>query len=144
MLAAVAAGFVFLSGDAGHGPGLPAAPQRAVAAADAPAGESDVPEASPATREERRFNRYDKDRDASITRDEYLAARRKAFAKLDVNGDGRLDFDEWAVKATAKFAAADRDKSGAMNAAEFATTAVRRKAPARAKGPPQPAPTDEG
>lgn len=143
MLAAVAAGFVFLGGDAGPGPALPVQPQRAVAAV-VPVSEGDVPEASPATREEKRFNRYDKDRDASITRDEYLAARRKAFAKLDVNGDGRLDFDEWAVKATAKFAAADRDKSGAMNAAEFATTAVRRKAPARAKCPPQPAQSDEG
>ena len=144
MLAVAAAGFVFLGGDAGPGPALPVQPQRAVAAADAPVSEGDVPEASPATREEKRFNRYDKDRDASITRNEYLAARRKAFAKLDVNGDGRLDFDEWAVKATAKFAAADRDKSGAMNAAEFATTAVRRKAPARAKCPPQPAQSDEG
>ncbi len=144
LLAAVAAGFVFLGGDAGPGPALLVQPQRAVAAADAPVSEGDVPEASPATREEKRFNRYDKDRDASITRDEYLAARRKAFAKLDVNGDGRLDFDEWAVKATTKFAAADRDKSGAMNAAEFATTAVRRKAPARAKCPPQPAQSDEG
>lgn len=87
-----------------------------------------VPEALPKTREQKRFNRYDKDRDGSITRDEYLASRHKAYGKLDVNGDGTLSFDEWAAKAEGKFAVADKDKSGAMNAAEFATTAVKRKA----------------
>lgn len=86
-----------------------------------------VPEALPATREQKRFDRYDKDRNGSITRDEYLMARHKAFAKLDVDGNGTLSFDEWAVKAEKKFALADKDKSGAMNAAEFATTAVKRK-----------------
>src|SRR3546814_9223897 len=50
-----------------------------------------APEASEQKREERRFNRYDKDRDEAITREEYLASRRKAFAKLDVNGDGRSE-----------------------------------------------------
>ena len=89
-----------------------------------------APEASPQTREARRFSRYDRDRDASVSREEYLAARRKAFARLDVNGDGRLGFDEWAVKATTKFAAADGDRSGVLTAAEFATTAVKRKAKA--------------
>lgn len=86
-----------------------------------------APEASEATREQRRFNRYDKDKDGSITREEYLANRRKAFARLDLNHDNALQFDEWAAKAEAKFAIADADKSGAMNAAEFATTAVKRK-----------------
>ena len=74
-----------------------------------------------------------------MTRDEYLAQRRKAFARLDTDHDGRLSFDEWAIKATTKFAAADRDKSGSMDAAEFATTAVKRKAPSRLKCPPQSA-----
>lgn len=103
-----------------------------------------VPEATAKTREEKRFNRYDKDRDGAITRDEYLASRRKAYGKLDANGDGTLSFDEWAVKAETKFATADADKSGAMNATEFVTTAVKRK-PARAKAncPDKPAPTDD-
>ena len=86
-----------------------------------------VPEATAETREQKRFGRYDKDRDGDVTRDEYLAQRRKAYAKLDVDGDGKLSFDEWAVKAATKFATADRDKSGGMTAAEFATTAVKRK-----------------
>ena len=98
-----------------------------------------APEASPKTREEKRFNRYDKDRDGRITRDEYLANRRKAFARLDTNGDGRLSFDEWAIKAGQRFATADADKSGAMDAKEFATTAVVRKPRAQPKcACPQP------
>jgi hypothetical protein len=90
-----------------------------------------VPEALPATREQKRFDRYDKDRNGSVTRDEYLMARRKAFAKLDVDNNGTLSFDEWAVKAETKFALADKDKSGTMNATEFATTAVKRKSKPR-------------
>ncbi len=103
-----------------------------------------VPEATPRTREQKRFDRYDKDRDAKITRDEYLLARRKAYAKLDANHDGTLSFDEWAIKATTKFAAADHDRSGAMSAAEFATTAVKRKPASRLKCPPVAAPPEEG
>lgn len=95
-----------------------------------------MPEASAKTREEKRFGRYDKDRDGKVTRDEYLLSRRKAYAKLDVDHDGKLSFDEWSVKTLAKFATADRDKSGAMSAPEFATTAVVRKTRAPVKCPP--------
>lgn len=109
--------------------GLPPRPAVAGQAAAAELPDT-LPEASARTREEKRFDRYDKDRDGQVTRDEYLAQRRKAFARLDTDGDGRLSFDEWAVKATTKFAAADRDHSNAMDRAEFATTAVKRK-PAR-------------
>lgn len=134
---ALAGGGVMLFGrDAGPKPLLAAAP-----ASQAGAGQSDpLPEAAPAatekTREEKRFGRYDKDRDGTVTREEYLAQRRKAFAKLDSDHDGRLSFDEWAVKATTKFAAADADRSGAMTPVEFAKTAVKRKTPVRAKCPP--------
>lgn len=103
----------------------------------------DPPKASEKTREERRFGRYDKDRDGRITRDEYLASRRKAFAKLDTNGDGRLSFEEYAVATATKFAKADGDRSGVLNAAEFATTRVARKAPATPKCPPVTPPRDD-
>lgn len=96
----------------------------------------EAPAASARTKEERRFNRYDKNRDDRITRDEYLASRRKAFAKLDTNGDGRLSFEEWAVKTTDKFAKADADRSGMLTRTEFATTAVKRKVPAQPNCPP--------
>lgn len=95
-----------------------------------------VPEASERTREQKRFDRYDKDRDGRITRDEYLVQRHKAYARLDTNHDGVLQFEEWAAKAEAKFAKADGDRSGAMNPAEFATTAVKRKPARRTNCPP--------
>ena len=95
-----------------------------------------VPEATERTREQKRFDRYDKDRDGKVTRDEYLMQRRKAFAKLDTNRDGQLSFDEWAIKAETKFATADRDRSNILTAAEFATTAVKRKPPRRVNCPP--------
>ena len=121
------AGIMLFRG-AAREPVLPAMPQR-LAQQDAAAATlpDDAPEASGKTREQKRFNRYDKDRDGRITRDEYLASRRKAFAKLDANGDGRLSFDEWGTKGIARFRTADADGSGAMDAKEFATTAVKRK-----------------
>ena len=145
VLAAVAGG-VMLFGGSVRPALLPAQPAVQAAAAAPAGGTADadpVPEASEATREQKRFARYDRDQDGKVTRDEYLANRRKGFAKLDLNGDGRLDFDEWAAKATAKFVAADHDKSGAMDAAEFATTAVKRKPSSRPKCPPAAAPAEE-
>jgi hypothetical protein len=111
---------------------LLAATAPAQAAGNAPLPDS-VPEAGDKTREQKRFDRYDKDRNGQVTREEYLAQRRKAYAKLDTNHDGVLSFDEWAVKAETKFAAADGDRSGAMNPTEFAATAVKRNARPRPK-----------
>ncbi len=91
-------------------------------------------EVTPAEREARRFNRYDKDRNGAINRDEYLANRKKAFAKLDLNGDGKLSFDEYTVKTVKKFATADRNGDGTLTPPEFATTAIKRKP--RAPCPP--------
>jgi hypothetical protein len=120
------------------------APLNVAAAADSPPPAQDadtplperLPEASPKTREERRFGRYDKDRDGKITRDEYLLSRRKAYARLDRDGDGRLSFEEWSVKTGERFTKADADRSGAMTAAEFATTAPKRRARSRVECPP--------
>ena len=118
---------------------LPSAPLALAQAGDGAALPDTVPEASDKTREQKRFDRYDKDRNGSVTRDEFLMARRKAYAKLDVNHDGVLSFDEWAVKAETKFALADKDKSGAMTPVEFATTAVKRKPPRIRRDCPPPA-----
>lgn len=143
----IAVGLMIFNARARNDTGVASAPLAAMpaqtAASDTPEPLPDtVPEASDRTREQKRFDRYDKDRDGKVTRDEYLVSRRKAYAKLDRNGDGVLQFDEWAAKAQAKFAKADADRSSAMNAAEFATTAVKRKparrvncAPARAAAP---------
>lgn len=85
------------------------------------------PAASARSREEKRFDRYDKDRDQNITRAEYLASRRKAWTKLDSNGDGALSFEEWSAKSAGRFATADADRSGKLDRSEFATTRPRRK-----------------
>ena len=122
---------------------LAAMPPASASTSDGQKTDVAVPEATDKTREERRFNRYDKDRNGAITRDEYLASRRKAYGKLDKDGNGMLSFDEWAVKVETKFATADADKSGAMNATEFATTAVKRRPRAKANCPDKPAPAEE-
>ena len=83
----------------------------------------DPPEATPKSREEKRFARADKDDDGRIVAAELLAPRRKAFAKLDTNGNGTLSFEEWAVRTIDKFQGADADRSGWLTAAEYATTA---------------------
>ncbi len=119
------------------------------AVSEMPLGYADLappPEASERTREEKRFARYDKDKNGAVGRAEYLASRQKGFAKLDVNGDGRISFDEYAVKSVAKFAAADKDRSSALTAAEFATTRVIRKPKTKPNCPPSlrsPAPADD-
>lgn len=133
----VTAGLVVYRGWAADGPIVAPAPAARLASEQpvqyGVVEETAVPKAPAKTREERRFNRYDKDRNDAITREEYLVSRRKAFAKLDTNGDGRLGFDEWAVRTTTKFSGADTDRSGAMSRAEFATTAVKRREPAKTR-----------
>src|SRR5688572_14894054 len=96
-------------------------PPQAAPSALAPLPEP--PEATPKSREERRFARADKDDNGRITAAELYEPRRKAFAKLDVNGNGVLSFEEWAVKTIGKFEGADKDRSGWLTAAEYATTA---------------------
>jgi hypothetical protein len=118
--------FLFWQGNAQESPPLPAAPPPRTAAAPSMAITPAVlqaPEATPKSREEKRFSRADRDKNGRIEGEELFAPRRKAFAKLDSNGNGTLSFEEWAVKTVAKFRGADRDRSGWLTAAEYATTA---------------------
>jgi hypothetical protein len=117
--------FLFWQSHAQQGPKLPAPPppratSPSMATSPAPL---EAPEASPKSREEKRFSRADKDKDGRIESEEVLGPRRKAFAKLDANANGSLSFEEWAVKSIDKFKGADRDRSGWLTAAEYATTA---------------------
>ena len=130
VLAGVAALFLLITGTvliwrgSAQQPALPPAP---AATADQPSMIAqplpDPPEATPKSREEKRFSRADKDKNGRIEREELLAPRRKAFAKLDTNGNGTLSFEEWAVKTADKFGGADKDRSGWLTPAEYATTA---------------------
>ena len=136
----VTAGFFIWRAQADRGgPVLPAAPALAGAAATTPLGFADVaapPAATEKTREQKRFSRYDHDKNGAVSREEYLRARHKAFEKLDTNGDGKLSFEEYAIKTTTKFAGADRDRNGVLNPVEFATTRVVRKTKPRMNCPP--------
>ncbi len=85
------------------------------------------PEASELTREERRFFRYDRNRDRRITRQEMLSTRSDAFRKLDTDGNNLLTFEEWAVTTSNRFASMDEDGDLELSEAEFAASApVRR------------------
>lgn len=89
------------------------------------------PEASELTREEKRFYRYDRNRDRKITRNEMLSSRSDGFRKLDVDGNNLLTFEEWAVTTAERFDGADSDGNGELTQAEFATTAPKRRASSR-------------
>jgi hypothetical protein len=132
--AGAAAAFLLLTGAFLMWQSQAANPSSALPAAPAarPAGTSalfatsvpfDPPEASPASRAEKRFSRADKNKDGKIESDEIFAPRRKAFAKLDTNGNGSLSFEEWASKTIQKFQGADKDHTGWLTSAEYATTA---------------------
>ena len=81
------------------------------------------PESTELTKEQRRFFRYDRNRDWRITRTEMLSSRTDAFRKLDVDGNNLLDFEEWAVATVTKFEGADADGDNQLTPGEFATTA---------------------
>lgn len=129
-LAGAAACFLLLTGafflwqsHAQQGPSLPAAPPPRTTTPLANAVQLKAPEATPKSREERRFSRADKNKDGKIESEEVLGSRRKTFAKLDRNSNGALSFEEWAIKSIDKFKGADRDRSGWLTPAEYATTA---------------------
>ena len=115
--------FLFWQSRAEEAPSLPAAPPPRVAASGVLTPLGAPPEATPKSREEKRFSRADKDDNGRIEREELLAPRRKAFAKLDKNGNGSLSFEEWGHTTIDKFTGADKDRSGWLTPAEYATTA---------------------
>ncbi len=81
-----------------------------------------LPTADEATREERRFNRLDRNRDNQISRNEALAPRVAAFRKLDTDKNNLLSFEEWAVVTSNRFKKADANGDTQLSRAEFATT----------------------
>ena len=129
-LAGAAACFLLLTGAfllwqsrAADNPSLPKAPApRSARPFMTTAQPLQAPEASPKSREEKRFSRYDKNKDGKVQAGEYLAARRKNFDKLDADHNGALSFQEYAVKGIEKFVAAGGRK-GWLSPAEFVATA---------------------
>jgi len=86
------------------------------------------PEASELTREQRRFFRYDRNRDLRISRNEMLSTRTDAFRKLDKDGNNLLTFEEWAVATVDRFEGADLDGDNQLTQREFASTAPKKSA----------------
>lgn len=84
------------------------------------------PEADEQTREQRRFDRLDRNRDAAITRNEMLAPRAAAFRALDTDHNNLLSFEEWAVKTSTRFRGADANGDQRLTREEFATTKPKR------------------
>ena len=90
---------------------------------------SEPPAADPISKEEKRFNRVDKDRNEVISLSEMVQPRRKRFASLDLDGDGTLRFEEWAIATIDKFEGADADGNGTLSRTEYATTAPKPRKP---------------
>lgn len=110
-----------------------APPPEAVSSTSAPQGlpSADIkglvgpepPEATELTREQRRFARYDRDRDNRVTRVEMLSTRTPGFRVLDKDGNNLLTFEEWAVATVDKFENADVDRNDWLTPDEFRRTA---------------------
>jgi len=81
------------------------------------------PEATPLTREQRRFGRYDFNSDGRITRTEMLSTRTRDFRKLDKDGNNLLTFEEWAHTTVEKFDDADVNHDDWLTRVEFRHTA---------------------
>lgn len=81
-----------------------------------------LPVVSEASREEKRFNRIDRNRDNLVSRTEALAPRVAAFRKLDTDKNNLLSFEEWAVATSNRFKKADANGDEQLTRGEFATT----------------------
>ena len=155
----VAAGMFWWQGRAAIDPGripalsLATPPEDAALPVATGAGQKGaaLPEATEQTREQRRFDRLDRNRDGRITRVEMLSPRAAAFRKLDTDGNNLLSFEEWAVKTSNRFKGADANGDGQLSRPEFAATKPKPKVQPACKcgtRAPQPAPApsdgDEG
>ena len=87
------------------------------------------PSAYKASREERRFNRYDRNRDEIVTRLEMMSSRTDSFKKLDTDGNNYLSFEEWAISTSERFAGADANGNGQLTRTEFRSTRPKRSPP---------------
>ncbi len=100
-----------------------------LAASDAPkygAAPPALPKASKLSREEVRFNRYDRNRDELVSRIEMMSSRTKDFKKLDKDDNNLLSFEEWAAATGDRFAKADGNRDMLLSRSEFLSTRPKR------------------
>lgn len=112
---------------------VPAAPVETASAADIPATPGQPPAADARTREQRRFDRADRDNNGNVTLEEMTYQRRRNYQRLDTDRNGQLSFEEWAAATLRKFAEADANRDRNLNRTEFATTAPRPRRTASAR-----------
>jgi hypothetical protein len=140
--------FLMWQSRAARAPSFPDAPAARSASLFGGSEPLQAPEASEKSRAEKRFSRYDKNKDGKVEADEYLAARRRNFDKLDIDHNGALSFQEYAAKGIEKFNSADHDRTGWLTEAELATTAPpqakRRNACSCSRPAPQVASAEDG
>jgi hypothetical protein len=96
----------------------------------APPRQPTPPAAPKKSREEMRFNRYDRDKDELISRLEMMSSRSNAFKKLDRDSNNLLSFEEWAGATNERFMKADTNKNSLLTREEFATTRPKKAAKA--------------
>jgi hypothetical protein len=118
---------LFWQGHAQQAPDLPPPPDKPASSDMSPLKPSLAPESTAKSREQKRFDRADRDNDGKIVLAELLQPRQKAYAKLDTNHDGKLSFEEWAHSTIDKFRGADSDRDGILTRSEYATTAPKPK-----------------
>jgi Ca2+-binding EF-hand superfamily protein len=78
------------------------------------------------TRQQKRFFKADKDGNALVSRDEFLAAHAsrdaarvgKRFARMDTNHDGSIDAKEVTAMLDKRFKRLDKDGNGTISASE--------------------------
>jgi hypothetical protein len=128
------AGFFIWKGIAQRGESpVPNAPVETASAEDIPEVPGQPPAADARTREQRRFDRADRDNNGNVTLEEMTYQRRRNYQRLDANHDGQLSFEEWASATLRKFAEADANHDRALNRTEFAATAPRPRRTASAR-----------
>jgi len=71
------------------------------------------------SKDDKRFNRFDKNRDGTVNRNEMLSTRVKAFQKLDINHDNLLSFEDWAVNTANRFKEIDSNGDGIISRDEL-------------------------
>jgi EF hand len=127
------AGFFLWTGQANDEQGQAIPPPGAAAGSGpvAAGGPAPPPAADARDREQRRFDRVDRDNDGRVTLDEMVYGRRRAYTRLDTNHDGQLSFEEWAARTLQKFGEVDANHDRSLNRPEFAATAPRRRPAAR-------------
>lgn len=128
-----AAGLWLWQSEAANKPLIPGAPPPSLASLELPQAGPNAPRFGPAppnpptatkaSKEEARFNRYDRNRDDLISRIEMMSSRTAAFKKLDKDGNNLLTFEEWAAATGERFASADANRDKLLTRKEFAVTA---------------------